>query len=76
MGPIRYERSEARKDERSGRYERKLRTRAGKVTHKVPKLSSQGLDKAIIEGCRRGEPAVGEALADTDHLVIGGRSDR
>ena len=34
----RYERSEARRDLRSGSYERKLQTRAGEVRLKVPKL--------------------------------------
>jgi putative transposase len=34
----RYERSEARRDTRAGHYERKLQTKAGEVSLKVPKL--------------------------------------
>ena len=37
----RYERTEARRDTRAGRYRRKLHTRAGEVTLKVPKLRRQ-----------------------------------
>jgi len=58
VGADRYERTEARKDYRSGHYERKLHTRAGEVTLKVPKLPSQGLDTAIIERYRRRESSV------------------
>ena len=64
VGADRYERSEARKDYRSGHYERKLHTRAGEVTLKVPKLRSQGLDTAIIERYRRRESSVEEALME------------
>ena len=38
VGAERYERSEGRRDHRSGHYERKLQTRAGEVTLKVPRL--------------------------------------
>jgi len=34
----RYERTEARQDTRAGHYERKLHTKAGEVTLKMPKL--------------------------------------
>ena len=34
----RYERTAARRDQRSGSYDRKLQTKAGAVTLKVPKL--------------------------------------
>jgi len=64
VGADRYERSEAHKDYRSGHYERKLHTRAGEVTLKVPKLRSQGLDTAIIERYRRRESSVEEALME------------
>lgn len=37
----RYERTQARKDFRSGSYSRKLQTKAGEVTLKVPKLRHQ-----------------------------------
>jgi hypothetical protein len=64
VGADRYERTETRKDYRSGHYERKLHTRAGEVTLKVPKLRSQGLDTAIIERYRRRESSVEEALME------------
>jgi transposase-like protein len=57
----RYERSEARRDLRSGSYERKLQTRAGEVCRKVPKLRRQAFETAIIERYRRRESSVEEA---------------
>src|SRR3712207_8190492 len=51
----RYERTEARRDTRAGSYRRKLHTRAGEVTLKVPKLRRQAFETAIIE--RRSERA-------------------
>ena len=44
----RYERTEARRDMRAGSYRRKLHTRAGEVTLKVPKLRRQAFETAII----------------------------
>ena len=38
VGAERYERGEGRRDHRSGHYERKLQTRGGEVTLKVPRL--------------------------------------
>ena len=64
VGADRYERSEGRKDYRSGHYERKLHTKAGEVTLKVPKLRVQALDTAIIERYRRRESSVEEALME------------
>jgi len=64
VGADRYERSDARKDYRSGHYERKLHTKAGEVTLKVPKLRTQALDTAIIERYRRRESSVEEALME------------
>src|SRR6516164_11638054 len=58
----RYERSEARRDLRSGSYERKLQTRAGEVRLKVPELRRQAFETAIIERYRRRESSVEEAL--------------
>src|SRR5215472_9814378 len=52
----RYERSEGRRDLRSGSYERKLQTRAGEVRLKVPKLRRQ----AFRDGDHRALPAAGE----------------
>ena len=60
----RYERSEARQDTRAGSYERKLQTRAGEVSLKVPKLRRQTFETAIIERYRRRECSVEEALVE------------
>jgi transposase-like protein len=60
----RYERSEARQDTRAGNYERKLQTRAGEVSLKVPKLRRQTFETAIIERYRRRECSVEEALVE------------
>jgi transposase-like protein len=60
----RYERTEARRDTRAGGYERKLHTRAGEVTLKVPKLRRQAFEAAIIERYRRRETSVEEALIE------------
>lgn len=64
VGADRYERSQARKDYRSGHYERKLHTKAGEINVKVPKLRKQTLDTAIIERYRRRESSVEEALME------------
>ena len=42
----RYERTAARRDQRSGSYDRKLQTTAGEVTLKVPKLRMQTFETA------------------------------
>ena len=60
----RYERTEARRDTRAGSYRRKLHTRAGEVTLKVPKLRRQTFETAIIERYRRRETSVEEALIE------------
>jgi transposase-like protein len=60
----RYERTESRKDTRAGHYKRKLHTRAGEVTLKVPKLRQQKFETAIIERYRRRESSVEEALIE------------
>jgi len=60
----RYERSEARRDLRSGSYERKLQTKAASVTLKMPKLRQQAFETAIIERYRRRESSVEEALIE------------
>jgi putative transposase len=60
----RYERTEARRDTRAGSYPRKLHTRAGEVTLKVPKLRRQAFETAIIERYRRRETSVEEALIE------------
>ena len=60
----RYERTEMRRDMRAGSYRRKLHTRAGEVTLKVPKLRRQTFETAIIERYRRRESSVEEALIE------------
>jgi transposase-like protein len=60
----RYERTEARRDTRAGSYPRKLHTRAGEVSLRVPKLRRQTLETAIIERYRRRESSVEEALIE------------
>jgi len=60
----RYERTDERRDYRSGHYERQLQTKAGEVTLKVPKLRRQTLETAIIERYRRRENSVEEALME------------
>ena len=63
-GARRYERTEARKDYRSGHYERKLHTKAGEVALKMPKLRKMPFETAIIERYRRRESSVEEALIE------------
>jgi putative transposase len=60
----RYERTEGRKDTRAGYYERKLQTKAGEVSLKVPKLRQMKFETAIIERYRRRESSVEEALVE------------
>lgn len=60
----RYERTPERKDYRAGHYERKLSTKAGEVTLKVPKLRQLPFETAIIERYRRRESSVEEALIE------------
>jgi len=60
----RYERTEARRDTRAGSYERKLQTKAGEVSLKMPKLRQQTFETAIIERYRRREASVEEALIE------------
>src|SRR5689334_6941993 len=63
-GATRYERSPERMDTRAGSYERKLETKAGEVTLKVPKLRRLSFETAIIERYRRREASVEEALVE------------
>ncbi len=60
----RYERTEARTDQRAGHYKRKLHTRAGEVELKIPKLRKATFETAIIERYRRRESSVEEALIE------------
>jgi len=60
----RYERTDARKDTRAGSYQRKLRTKSGEVTLKVPRLRNLPFETAIIDRYRRRESSVEEALVE------------
>ena len=60
----RYERTEKRLDTRAGHYNRKLATKAGEVTLKVPKLRNLPFETAIIERYKRREESVEEALIE------------
>lgn len=63
-GAGRYQRSAERVDTRAGHYERKLGTKAGEVTLRMPKLRSAPFETAIIERYRRRETSVEEALIE------------
>jgi transposase-like protein len=63
-GATRYARSPDRRDTRAGTYERRLETKAGEVTLKVPKLRTLPFESAIIERYRRREASVEEALIE------------
>jgi putative transposase len=63
-GAQRYEHSPERVDTRAGHYERKLETKAGEVTLKMPKLRRLPFETAIIERYRRREASVEEALVE------------
>ncbi|MDI9370831.1 MAG: transposase, partial [Synergistota bacterium] len=60
----RYERSPDRVDTRAGHYTRKLHTKAGEVTLKVPKLRKLTFETSIIERYRRRESSVEEAMIE------------
>src|SRR5438105_1200866 len=60
----RYERSPERVDGRAGHYERKLETKAGEVTLRVPKLRRLPIETAIVERYKRRESSVEEALVE------------
>jgi transposase-like protein len=60
----RYERKEERADTRAGSYRRRLQTKAGEVSLKVPKLRTLPFETAIIERYKRRETSVEEALME------------
>ena len=60
----RYERTDARRDYRSGSYSRQLDTKAGRVELKVPKLRKLPFETAIIKRYQRRESSVEEALIE------------
>jgi len=61
-GAVRYEKSPDRLDTRAGSYRRRLRTKAGEVTLKVPRLRSLPFETRIIERYKRRESGVEESL--------------
>ena len=63
-GASRYERTADRIDTRAGSYQRRLDTKAGRVTLKVPKLRTIPFESAIIERYKRRECSVEEALIE------------
>lgn len=60
----RYERTPDRVDSRAGSYVRKLQTKAGEVSLKVPRLRSLPFETQIIERYKRRESSVEEALVE------------
>jgi len=60
----RYERKAERVSTRAGTYERKLETKAGEVTLRMPKLRTVPFETAIIERYQRRESSVEEALIE------------
>jgi len=63
-GGKKYERSADRVDTRAGSYPRKLQTKAGEVTLKVPRLRKLPFETQIIERYRRRESSVEESLVE------------
>ncbi len=63
-GAERYERTADRIDTRAGSYQRKLHTKAGEVTLKIPKLRKTTFETAIIERYRRRESSIEESLIE------------
>jgi putative transposase len=63
-GAKRYERSIERLDTRAGHYERKLHTKAGEVSLKVPRLRNAPFETQIIERYRRRESSIEEAMIE------------
>lgn len=59
-----YERTESRKGTRAGHYDRKLLTKSGEVTLKMPKLRNVTFETAIIERYKRREISVEEAMIE------------
>ena len=63
-GAGRHERTDNRKDYRSGHYQRNLHTKVGEVKLKMPKLRKLPFETAIIERYKRRESSVEEALIE------------
>lgn len=73
MWASRCTRSPDRVDTRAGSYERKLHTKAGEVTLKMPKLRQGTFETAIIERYRRRESSVEEVMME---MYLAGASVR
>ena len=71
----RHERTDERRNYRSGHYHRKLLTSAGEVDLSVPKLRLAPFETAIIERYRRRESSVEESLIEM-YLARGIRPPR
>jgi putative transposase len=63
-GAKRYERNVERLDTRAGHYERKLQTKAGEVSLKMPRLRNLPFETEIIERYRRRESSIEEAMIE------------
>jgi putative transposase len=61
-GAGRYARSPERVDTRAGNYNRRLHTKAGEVTLKIPRLRSLPIETQIIERYKRREASIEESL--------------
>lgn len=68
-----YERSEARKSQRNGYYERELTTRIGSLELKVPRTRDGGFSPTVLERYQRNEKAL---LASMLEMYISGVSTR
>ena len=80
----RYERSEGRVDTRAGSYDRKLLTKAGEVTLKVPKLRTLTFETSIIQRYQKREARYRQGLdlltksppnTMKDKIFVGGDND-
>ncbi len=69
-GAGKYGRSPERVDTRSGSYIRRLHTKAGEVTLKVPRLRNLPFETHIIERYKKREASVEESLVQTYLAVV------
>lgn len=65
----RYERSEARRDTRAGHYERKLQTKPGEVSPRIPKLRTQASLNRKLKDSGPLLTAVTAHPTDTGHSI-------
>ena len=74
-GASRYERTEGRRDYRTGHYTRRLQTKAGEVNLQVAKLRRLPFEAAIMEPYRRRGSSVEEALIEMSLVESPATSD-